>query len=548
MPDSQLYLKLCRLFKDQRSINAVETLHAKSDVLQKQHIIQLIETFKRLCHLINKLDIALFPNLITDSFLKYIELKIAREKEISKLIEIQKQLKKLTILLDNLNTFKSTLEIHCKNPKTDKVYEAAKKVYSDICIEILPYLESLDNEDTKNNEKYNFLNESLLKAAAAIRNQNILERDVAFNELRTCSINARKYQSYKNIIRGSVCLFIGTLITGAALVGIIPLAGLFGIILISLGELIILEDEPSNLYTSLFNLVTACRETPQSDSKNSLTTLRLHRNFIKDNQEKISFIPAQFRQEDQKANGKLYDDEEITRIFDLSENKNFRDDKRIKKAFFQQQGIQKARWDFIPIPDKKIGYIVYKGKNAGHLGSGTYAFTKLAQCSKTGHLCVLKIIKKNNKYNSKTYKKEIAALKLAGQYIHSYKRKNKNNEDQYEILMELAPGIKMYDFIYDSKIKVTTEELLKQFIAMAEGVAKLQQQKIIHADLHAKNYMFHRESCTVTPIDFGLAVILKDDSSIMYHPSRYLNKILFFLLQKLHGMSTATNRIYSVLE
>lgn len=225
----------------------------------------------------------------------------------------------------------------------------------------------------------------------------------------------------------------------------------------------------------------------------------------------MPYIHPKIQLSDLKENQKLYDENAIKRIRDLTLPEG-----RIKRAQLQAQGIRPAPWDVIKSGDNY--YAIYKGKEEiGHLGSGAFGFTKLAQNLTTGEILVLKVMQDPHKELEADFAVEKKGLASAEQLVFAHQRAvPRKRKNQYEILMKLAPGTDLFEFVHVSQREMPTVRWLDLGISTVEAIDKLHQNNMGHGDLHIKNFMFHPASRTAVPIDFGKAFFLQPTEKQKY--------------------------------
>lgn len=222
----------------------------------------------------------------------------------------------------------------------------------------------------------------------------------------------------------------------------------------------------------------------------------------------LPYIPSLIDFRDLK-NNKLYSEEEIKCI---KEMKDIKENERTKKYFLQENGLPTAQWDVILRHDDL--YAIYKGKDAGHIGKGSYGFAKLAQHLGTGDFFAYKIVAYDERdYKNDHFQHEIDALTAANQLVFSQLRRNNKHKLQYEMLIKLAPGTNVFKLLW-GPASVTGARIFTPYISIhfcilaAESLQKLHQANIIHGDLALKNCIYHPSLDNMQYIDLGRTVVL----------------------------------------
>ena len=212
---------------------------------------------------------------------------------------------------------------------------------------------------------------------------------------------------------------------------------------------------------------------------------------------KIDYIPSVVDKSDLHPNKKLLSDE---RIAALIKNKDKLQIGRNKKADIG------TLFDVSYI--KNQFFAIYKGVTSQkQLDSGAYGTVKLAQNIITGDWVPLKIIKSPK--NMDAVLTEAKMLRRFKKGFGAYKRINKQGNLQAEILMELAPGIKLSSY-HSKECLLSTVEYIEIILSILTLFNDLHAACVLHRDIKNSNLMLELTTFTLTAIDFGLAVNMNE--------------------------------------
>jgi len=110
------------------------------------------------------------------------------------------------------------------------------------------------------------------------------------------------------------------------------------------------------------------------------------------------------------------------------------------------------------------------------------------------------------------YSREINALNALGNLIGYYERKNKSEELQTEILMQLAQGYD-FDFYRLNDIVFSLVEYVDVILNALKAIKNLHDHRILHRDIKGTNFIFDRANANVVLIDFNLSVAMSSENS-----------------------------------
>ncbi len=225
-------------------------------------------------------------------------------------------------------------------------------------------------------------------------------------------------------------------------------------------------------------------------------------------EEALPAIPGKVNLDDLKSNGKLLADDEIARIRQATAQPAGNETARVSKKALQSE--------YSVIRNGDEMYAIYKGGEQG-LGAGKMGSVKLAQNLDTGKWVALKV-QEVNQENLPGLKSEYGRLQQAGQALGESPiigSKSKKNDamtgprETYQILMEYVPGVTL-DSMITKGVQISPENRIQIGVNSLTAFSDLNQQGIVHGDIHGGNVLVDQKTMKATPIDFGLSSSLAD--------------------------------------
>lgn len=307
-------------------------------------------------------------------------------------------------------------------------------------------------------------------------------------------------------------LFLGGVLIST--LGMTPLIILTAALLMGIGTWLAVKKPQYGLENSIKNLSTALSNKPAAipmpDAKEekSCTNQSVTLSYIpsKINLKELHYSPHS------DDSGNVYHVTERNFILSLNLVQG-----RTKDSTLVQKGLVTARYDIIRHGDEY--YSLYKISKNDETNRGSFGKTHFVQ-SFNNTFYILKVIKYHQEeYNKFDLTTEINGLQIAGQYKFHYERHNKKGELQYEILMELVPGIDLYSFLQLGE-SLSPLLLLDICINAIENVLRLHKEGLMHGDLGTQNAMLYIATLQLKLIDFGMSKSIGTDPNAKYVESK----------------------------
>jgi serine/threonine protein kinase len=221
----------------------------------------------------------------------------------------------------------------------------------------------------------------------------------------------------------------------------------------------------------------------------------------------IPYIPAQVDIEDViHQNGRLISPNDVPGIMKKIDELGNNDRKYSKKEL-------KTKFSILKIHDQY--YAVYKGvKHEKHLGKGVFGTVKLIQNISDGTWAVIKTILKDEtkpdeslEYHDAIIQKEVRLLTHSQSFLGqtSLRESKSKKSQQSTIVMKLAPGVSVENFIRDPEKNLPAAKWLDLAIAITRSIIKLHNSKIIHRDIKPSNMIYYSAANKLELVDLGIA-------------------------------------------
>uniref|UniRef100_A0A3Q3J3T1 non-specific serine/threonine protein kinase n=1 Tax=Monopterus albus TaxID=43700 RepID=A0A3Q3J3T1_MONAL len=151
---------------------------------------------------------------------------------------------------------------------------------------------------------------------------------------------------------------------------------------------------------------------------------------------------------------------------------------------------------------RKDGGLYHLGRT---LGRGHFAVVKLARHVNTGQLVAVKMIDKTKL--DVMVEKVIQRLVQHPNVVHLYEVVN--TPTTLYLIMELAEGGDLYDYILRHEGGVAEDTAKRHFAQIVRAVAYCHQLHVVHRDLKPENVVFFPQQGVVKLTDFGFSNLFK---------------------------------------
>lgn len=161
---------------------------------------------------------------------------------------------------------------------------------------------------------------------------------------------------------------------------------------------------------------------------------------------------------------------------------------------------------------EKIDLLDYKFLSV--IGKGSYGIVKLCKNIKSGKVFAMKILKKQDLIQSKSYDRVTNEFKVMSRISHPFisELKGYNNEDPFTLnfLMEFVPGGELTSLIR-SKTKLPVDHAKFYAAQLLTILDYLHRKSIVHRDIKPENVLIDTTGYLKVS-DFGLSKILKNNA------------------------------------